>query len=550
MSEPSVDQLRQQLRDLGYLTHGIERWFALDPWSSRTFWAELLAVSAKASLLSSLFAALPLLAVTILRNKPLALGDALLIGGVQAAGAFAGLLVLIVLVALGLRRNPALAIDSPALLTGLTLLFSGGLSLSLLVWWSGFDGPPSAVELAAGGALIVVFFLASSVIVSAALLSFSIHEAKRIPAVHSKDRTLPMTIVAIVIACAIGAWSFSAAPPRPAEAPASIAVAATGAKVALIAVDGLTHDIIATRKDAAAGLGTIVAAVPPGKSRSAAERWATVGTGTAPSLHGVHAIEGVRLATSGRVLQSVSRYAFAIDAIAAPLGLAGRVPLPPTARRRAYAWEILAERGVPSLAVNWWVTGDADTATLRSISQEALFSRMAEQMPDATPSSLAIAIDAEAVRRFDDATAKRSPRFATLFLPALDIVLNRIELDPGARLAASSSIVDGVLDTVASLRARGYEVILVGLPGEGQSGDAVVATTLPTAGAKPAIDGIAPTILNLCGFPVASDMLGKPFAGPAEPRAIPSYGERGSAPGEAQTSEEYYQSLRSLGYIR
>jgi hypothetical protein len=550
MTDPSVDQLRQQLRDLGYLTHGIERWFALDPWSSRTFWSELLAVSAKASLLSSLFAALPLLAITILRNRPLALADALVIGGVQAAGAFASLMVLIVAVALGLRRNPALAIDSPMLLTGLTSFFSGGLSLALVVWWSGFDGPPSGVELLAGGALIVVFFLASSVIVSAALLSFSIHEAKRIPAVHRRDRTLPMTAVAIVIALAIGAWSFTAAPPRPAKAPVSIAVASTGAKVALIAVDGLTHDILASRKDEAAAFGTVTAATPLAGSRSAAERWATVGTGTAPSLHGVHAIEGVRLATSGRVLQSVSRYAFAIDAIAAPLGIASRVPLPPTARRRAYAWEILAGRGVPSLAVNWWVTGDADTPGLRSISQEALFSRMAEQLPKASPAELAIAIDREAERRLDDAIAKRSPRFVTVFLPALDIVLNRIDLDAGARLAASSTIVDGVAAAAASLRARGYDVILVGLPGEGQSGDAVVATTLPAAGAKPAIDGIAPTVLNLCGFPVASDMRGKPFAGPTELRSIPTYGERGSAPGEAQTSEEYYQSLRSLGYIR
>jgi hypothetical protein len=550
MTDPSVDQLRQQLRDLGYLTHGIERWFALDPWSSRTFWSELLAVSAKASLLSALFAALPLLAITVLRNRPLALADALVIGGVQAAGAFVSLLALIVLVALGLRRNPALAIDSPALLTGLTLLFSGGLSLSLVVWWSGFDGAPSSVELAVGGALIVVFFLASSVVVSAALLSFSIHEAKRIPAVHRRDRTVPMTIAAVVIGCAIGAWSFSAAPAGPATAPASIPVAATDAKVALVAVDGLTHDILATRRGELLALGTIVAMPPPAESRSAAERWATVGTGTAPSLHGVHAIEGVRLATSGRVLQSVSRYAFAIDAIAAPLGLAARVPLPPTARRRAYAWEILAERGVSSLSVNWWVTGDAETPGLRSISQEALFSRMAEQMPGASPSELAVAIDAEAVRRLHDALAKRSPRFATLFMPALDIVLNRIELDSGAKLAASAKIVDGVVATALSLRARGYDVIVVGLPGEGQSGDAVVATTIQPVRGTPGIEGVAPTLLNLCGFPVAADMRGKPFAGPAEARTIPTYGERGAAAGEPQTSEEYYESLRSLGYIR
>ncbi len=550
MTEPSVDQLRQQLRDLGYLTHGIERWFALDPWSSRTFWAELLAISAKASLISSLFAALPLLAITILRNRPLSLADALLVGGVQAAGAFVNLLVLIVLAALALRRNPGLAIDSPLLLTGLTLVFSGGLSLALVVWWSGFDGAPAPAELLAGGALIVVFFLASSVVVSAALLSFSIHEAKRIPAVHRRDRTVPMTIVAIVIGCAIGFWSFTATPEKAVGAPASIPVVQSDSKVALIAVDGLTHDILASRKEAATTLPTIVATRPLAETRSAAERWATVGTGSRPSLHGVHAIEGVRLASSGRVLQSVSRYAFALDAIAVPLGIAERVPLPPTARRRAYAWEILGERGVSSVAVNWWVTGDDDTPGLRSISQEALFSRMAEQMPGADATALAIAIDREAIRRVDTEITKRSPRFVTVFLPALDIVLNRIDLDAGARLAASATIVDGVVAAAAALHAMGYEVILVGMPGEGQSGDAVVATTLATSGERAEIAGIAPTVLHLSGFPTASDMQGKPFAGTLELRTIPSYGERGRSTGDSQTSDEYYESLRSLGYIR
>jgi len=56
----SVDQLREQLKNLGYLSHGIERWFARDPWSSRTFWQELVLVAAKAATLIALFIALQL----------------------------------------------------------------------------------------------------------------------------------------------------------------------------------------------------------------------------------------------------------------------------------------------------------------------------------------------------------------------------------------------------------------------------------------------------------------------------------------------------------
>src|ERR1041385_4404540 len=69
--DPSVDLLRRQLRDRGYLSHGIERWFALDPWSSRTFWLELAVVALKAALVIALFGILPLTAVMLFRNHPL-----------------------------------------------------------------------------------------------------------------------------------------------------------------------------------------------------------------------------------------------------------------------------------------------------------------------------------------------------------------------------------------------------------------------------------------------------------------------------------------------
>jgi len=48
VSRSDVDVLRDQLRERGYLSHGIERWFALDPWRSRAFWLELAVVAAKA----------------------------------------------------------------------------------------------------------------------------------------------------------------------------------------------------------------------------------------------------------------------------------------------------------------------------------------------------------------------------------------------------------------------------------------------------------------------------------------------------------------------
>ena len=62
-----VDDLRSQLRDRGYLSQGIERWFALDPWSSPAFWVELSIVAAKRRR-DRCLGALPIVAVRLLRK--------------------------------------------------------------------------------------------------------------------------------------------------------------------------------------------------------------------------------------------------------------------------------------------------------------------------------------------------------------------------------------------------------------------------------------------------------------------------------------------------
>src|SRR5260370_19480444 len=113
MRNVSVDDLRAQLRDRGYLLHGIERWFALDPWRSRAFWVELTIVSAKAAVLIAAFAMLPLVAIMLFRNHPLSAWETLLMaivyGGAAVGARFAGL----IFVSPVLKLRPPLAIDTP-----------------------------------------------------------------------------------------------------------------------------------------------------------------------------------------------------------------------------------------------------------------------------------------------------------------------------------------------------------------------------------------------------------------------------------------------------
>src|SRR5205085_243425 len=194
-----VETLRNQLRERGYLGLGIERWFALDPWSSRAFWLELITVSLKGATLVALVGVLPLVAVMLFRNHPLSVSETFLItlmyGAAWLVVAFASL----VGVALLFKSRPQLAVDTPRALLAISFAAAGALTFAAAFWWYRFDAAPSTAELAAGIALMALFFVVASIVVSAAMLSFSIYELQRVPAIHQKPRGVPMSIAAAVL---------------------------------------------------------------------------------------------------------------------------------------------------------------------------------------------------------------------------------------------------------------------------------------------------------------------------------------------------------------
>lgn len=525
-----VDALRRQLRDRGYLTHGIERWFALDPFRSRAFWLELVTVALKAATLIAAFGALPLVAVMLFRNYPLSaletLGLFVAYGAAWLVVAFA----FVIAVALILKLRPALAIDTPRALLAISIAAATLLVAPVAIWWYRFDTPPETTELLAGALLAVIFFLVATVVVSAALLSFSIYELHRVPAIHQKPRGVPMLVAAMLLIALlfVPAYARRETP----SLPPMVVTTPTTRQIALIAVDGLTHEIVESRPRLLPHV--VRAATVAGASTT--ERWATLGTGVTTAQHGVRSIEGVRFRGGRHVLQRISRGDFVLMDVAPLLGIARREPLPPTVRRRDYVWEIVAGRGVPSLSVNWWTTADARDGALESIGPESIFT------------SDALRVDAGATRRFLQSLDRTKPRFATVYLPALDVVLNRLGLDPSARLAGSLRALDGLSALVSAVQARGYDVVLVGLPGDGQSGHAVLASTIPLRTGN-AID-VAPTLLELLGFPLSEEMPGRPLAGSEHQPRIARYGDRETSQTAPRLNDEYYENLRSLGYIR
>jgi hypothetical protein len=530
-----VDTLRNELKARGYLTHGIERWFALDPWSSRAFWVELVTVALKAAILIAAFAALPMAAVMLFRNQPLSALETL---GLYASYAVAWLVLafaFVVLVALILKVRPALAIDTPRALLAISLVASALLVAPVAVWWYRFDTVAALPELATGVALCAAFFLVSTIILSAALLSFSIYEVRRVPAIHAKPRGVPMAVAAVMLIAMLFVPAYA---DRDRVTPEPMVVTTqTSARIALIAVDGLTHEILQSRPD-------LLRAVPhvsrvrtlPGDSTT--ERWASLGTGVRTEGHGVRAIEGVRFRGATHLLQRISRADVVLMRVAPALGIARREPLPPTVRRRDYVWEIVAERGLPAVSVNWWATADTRNAALQAVGPESVFTAAKGD---------ALRVDATATSRFV-ALLGQQPRFATVYLPALDVVLNRLELDQSTQLAQSLRALEGITNTIDQVRARGYDVVLAGMPGDGQTGSAVVATTQPLQRATTAFD-VAPTLLEILGFPLSEEMPGRSLLTERSEPRITTYGNRTAAAPPA-VNEEYYENLKSLGYIQ
>ncbi len=533
-----MESLREQLRNRGYLSHGIERWFALDPWRSRTFWVELLVVALKAALLIAPFGALTAAGVMLIRNFPLGLLETLQLFVIYAAAMAAATLALVMLVGLLLKVRPELAIETPRALLGIGMAASTMLVALLAIWWYGFGQDPSLLEVALAVAMATLLFIVGTIVVSAALLSFSIHELQRIPTIHQKPRTMPVAAAAAVLVAGLLVLAY-ATPEAEGSAPPQVATAPTTSRIALIAVDGLTEEIVRSRQDLTEQFVIITrAATIP--ARSPSERWASVGTGVPATLHGVRAVAGIRLAGGRSVLQSISRWDYALMVIAPALRVAQPQPLPPTVRRREFVWEILASRNVPAAAVNWWTSEESRTTSLSSVPQSVIFAGAANDP---------LRVDSAAVGSFFSSIDGIRPRFATMYLPALDVVLNRLDRGRAEELALSLRALDGVAAAIAETRKRGYEVIVAGAPGPGQTGHGVIAASLQLRDASTLYD-VAPTILETMGFPASNEMPGRSLAGRAGEPRIASYGTRAGREGATKLDQEYYESLRSLGYIQ
>ena len=208
----------------------------------------------------------------------------------------------------------------------------------------------------------------------------------------------------------------------------------------LIAVDGLTYELARERPSRSLRHLTPIDPMP---GSSATERWASVGTGVPTGIHGVRAVDGVRFRSGRHLLQSVSPADFVLRDLAEDREAGARAS---RCRRRCAnaitSGRFSRARLLPSLSVNWWTTDDSQSGALDEISQKPLFAAArARRLRRPRPKR---ANRRGRVGASVCSAATRICRFGTVYLPALDIILNRLTLDPATRLAASVRVLDNL----------------------------------------------------------------------------------------------------------
>jgi hypothetical protein len=393
VTEPSeklrVDELRQQLRALGYLDAGVNR-FVLGPATDRRRPSSI-----------ALLAALRVGALTAILLGPAA--------AVGMNGRLPGLVTgprdaVVIAVYLGLLFGAGVSIvtfvitlavaslvNDGAVARARPLSRAAGASIAiaclayLTLWWrsanAGFGWNAPGWTAFALGVAVAISLLLGYVSASAAFavaIARHGHEGTPdattpLPSHPSRSTWLP-TIAAAVIAFAGAAALLVITAPREGNATERIplAVVSSGLRVRVIAIDGVDpgvlDDVVASGRIPAlaralsrtrASLELDDSVVP----RDPARAWTTVATGQPPAAHGVHGLETRRVAgLQGSVAADErSRLGTTIRAATDLLRLTRPSIASGNERRVKTLWEVAADAGLRTAVVNWWATWPASS---------------------------------------------------------------------------------------------------------------------------------------------------------------------------------------------
>jgi hypothetical protein len=364
-----LEDVRGELRRLGYLDDGFERFLLQDALRPRRPVRSLLQLTARVALLAA-----PVLAFVLAFALAFANGNLAatpldlpvlflhLFPPVFLAAALAFLLlggsVVGVLHLFPVRRIEALSLGVAVGVGALAL----ALALPVVREMRG-EGRAWGIALLGIATPVGIYLIVK--LIDQGLLSLAIRFADAQPAVRLFSRRwVGGPILLAAFAVALPALVFIRREPKP--EPVGLPTAPAGRAV-LIGVDGVLPEELAyllRREDlphlAAFGRAGRTLAYRREPGEPPASFWTSVATGIPGPDHGVTALDtfrplGVRtpLARNG----PIRRY---WEGIEVPLGLAELRPLLANRRRAYTVWELASRGGSPSLAVNWWSTFPAE----------------------------------------------------------------------------------------------------------------------------------------------------------------------------------------------
>jgi hypothetical protein len=367
-SDAELERARLELRRLGYLDHGLERFLLQDALRPRQPLRTMALLAAKVGLLTGGILAAALAVALVVANGSIAASPLdlpvlfLHLFPPAAAAAAAAFLTLASAVLLVLRFYPVRRIEAVALATALVAGLAG---LALALWEARetLAGSGTAPRLALGlGAAAAAYALVR--LVYQGLLALAIRFTERAPAAGLLAwrwrRWVSGAVLAgvVLLAVPVVLAARDVEPPPPPQLPM-----APGERTLVIGIDGvlpeeieylLRHGDLPAMADLERGGARLLRYRRPDEPPAAF--WTSVATGLAPPEHGVAALDsflplGVQtpLARSGFLRAYWSR-------VAVPLRLAAYRPVLANRRSAFTLWELASRGGAPVLAVNWWAT--------------------------------------------------------------------------------------------------------------------------------------------------------------------------------------------------
>jgi hypothetical protein len=376
-----VDELRDQLRALGYLDARVDR-FVLGAAARRDRPVGLAAVaSVRIGILAGALLG-PAAAIGLGARLPGLItktSDAIVLAGYLAVlfGVAAALFAFLATLVAGMAARRASDPETfPA--RARRVATSAGLSVTaaclvyLALWWrttvlaaasSGVAATAAAMAVAAAISLLLGHGVTVTSLAYLARVGGSTRAPEAGLPLSSWKAVLPVGLIAFVGAMAL-LFATSATQAGAGDAPA-LTVVSTGQRVDVIAIDGIDPATLERLRTAgrlpnfSRLLGQSIATLTPETDRDPAKVWTTIATGQPPEKHGIRGLESRQIAGVDGQFQSESRVWSALTAATDLVRLTRPAIASGEQRLIPAFWEVAARAGLRTAVVHWWATWPA-----------------------------------------------------------------------------------------------------------------------------------------------------------------------------------------------